>query len=144
LSKAIKIIAIVLVVGGAVIYLLVSSFRGDSMVYYKTVDELLADRARLESRPIRINGMLLDGSIARRPGTDEYRFTLTKNGARLAVTYRGILPETMLPGRELVVEGALKPGGSEFAATEILTKCPSKYESVAKSKENSSSRPVPR
>jgi cytochrome c-type biogenesis protein CcmE len=144
MKKAIAITAIALVVGGAVVYLLLSSFGGDSMVYYKTVDELLADRARLESRPIRINGLLVDGSIARRPGTDEYRFALTKNGARIEVTYRGILPETMLPGRELVVEGALQPGGDEFAATEILTKCPSKYESVAKSKGRSSSRPVPR
>jgi len=134
MKKVIAIVATVLVVGGVFVYLLVSSFSGDSMVYYKTVDELLADRARLENRPIRINGLLVDGSISRRPGTDEYRFTLTKNGAQLAVTYRGILPETMLPGREIVVEGALKPGGNEFAATEILTKCPSKYESVAKSK----------
>jgi cytochrome c-type biogenesis protein CcmE len=144
MRKAIAIVAAILVVGGAVVYLLLSSLGGGSMVYYKTVDELLADRARLESRPIRINGLLVDGSIARKPGTDEYRFALTKNDARIEVTYRGILPETMLPGRELVVEGALAPGGDEFAATEILTKCPSKYESVAKSKAKGSSRPVPR
>jgi cytochrome c-type biogenesis protein CcmE len=144
MKKVIAIVATVLVVGSVFVYLLLSSFEGDSMVYYKTVDELLADRARLESRPIRINGLLVDGSIQRKPGTDEYRFSLSKNGAQLAVTYRGILPETMLPGRELVVEGALAAGGNDFAATEILTKCPSKYESVAKSKAKSSSRPVPR
>jgi cytochrome c-type biogenesis protein CcmE len=133
MSKAIKIIATVLVVGGAAAYLLASSF-GDSMVYYKTVDELLIERARFEGKLVRINGLLVEGSIARRPGTDEYRFTLRKNKAEIAVTYRGILPDTMLPGRELVVEGALQPGGNDFAATEILAKCPSKYESVAKSK----------
>ena len=114
------------------------------MVYYKTVDELLTDRARQEGRPIRVNGLLVEGSVARRPGTDEFRFALAKNGATIAVTYRGILPETMLPGRELVVEGVLAKGADEFAASEILTKCPSKYESVAKSKAKGSSRPVPR
>jgi cytochrome c-type biogenesis protein CcmE len=144
MKKIIAIIAIALVVGGAVAYLLVSSFEGESMVYYKTVGELLSERARFESRPIRINGLLVDGSVQRKPGTDEYRFELSKNGAQLTVTYRGILPETMLPGRELVVEGVLAPGGNDFAATEILTKCPSKYEAVAKSKANSSSWPVPR
>jgi len=144
MKKAAAIIATTLVVGGAVAYLLLSSFGGESMVYYKTVDELLAERARFESRPIRINGLLVEGSVQRKPGTDEYRFDLTKNGVRIAVTYRGILPETMLPGRELVVEGALQPGGNEFVATEILTKCPSKYENVAKSKAKGSSRPVPR
>jgi cytochrome c-type biogenesis protein CcmE len=133
MSKAIKIIATVLVVGGAAAYLLASSF-GESMVYYKTVDELLRERARFEGTPIRVNGLLVEGSVARKPDTDEYRFVLSKNGAQIAVTYRGILPDTMLPGRELVVEGALLPGGDELAATEILTKCPSKYEGVAKSK----------
>jgi cytochrome c-type biogenesis protein CcmE len=142
--RALKIALIAIVLVGAVTYLLASSLGGGGMVYYKTVDELLAERARLESRPIRINGLLVEGSVARRPGTDEYRFDLAKNGARITVSYRGVLPETMLPGRELVVEGMLRPGGNEFAATEILTKCPSKYESVAKSKEKSASRPVPR
>ena len=144
MPKALQIVLIAVVVGGAAIYLLVSSFGGGGMVYYKTVDELLAERARFESRPVRINGLLVDGSVERRPGTDEYRFALAKNGERITVTYRGVLPETMLPGREIVVEGALVPGRDDFAATEILTKCPSKYESVAKSKEKSSSRPVPR
>ena len=144
MKRTVAIAATVLVVGGAVAYLLLSSFGGDSMIYYKTVDELLAERARFESRPIRINGLLVEGSILRRPGTDEHRFSLTKNGAELSVTYRGILPETMLPGRELVVEGVLRPGSNELAATEILTKCPSKYEAVAKSREKRASRPVPR
>lgn len=144
MPKALQIVLIAVVVGGAAIYLLVSSFGGGGMVYYKTVDELLADRARQAGRPIRVNGLLVEGSIARKPGTDEYRFELTKNGETIAVTYRGILPETMLPGRELVVEGALAAAGNEFAATEILTKCPSKYESVAKAKAKGSSRPVPR
>jgi cytochrome c-type biogenesis protein CcmE len=134
MSKAIKIIVTALVVGGAAVYLLVSSFGGESMVYYKTVDELLAERARFEARPVRVNGMLVDGSVARKPGTDEYRFTITKNGKQIEVTYRGILPETMLPGREIIVEGSLQPGGDVFAGSDILTKCPSKYESVAKSK----------
>jgi len=133
MSKVLKIIATVLVVGGTAAYLLVSSF-GESMVFYKTVEELLSERARFEEKPIRVNGLLVEGSIARKPGTDEYRFTLGKNGKEIDVTYRGILPDTMMPGRELVVEGSLHKGGNEFEGTEILTKCPSKYESVAKSK----------
>ena len=133
MSKTIKIIATVLVVGGAATYLLLSSF-GESMVYYKTVDELLAERARFEGTPVRVNGLLVEGSIARKPGTDEYRFSLSKNGSVIDVSYSGILPDTMLPGRELVVEGTLRQGANELAGKEILTKCPSKYESVAKSK----------
>ena len=134
MRKAIAIAATAVVVGGAVAYLLFSSLEGGGMVYYVTVDELLAQRARREGKPIRVNGLLVEGSVARKAGTDEYRFELTKNGREIEVTYRGILPDTMLPGREIVVEGVLRPGSVELAAAEILTKCPSKYEALAKSK----------
>jgi len=144
MRKAIAIAATAVVVGGAVAYLLFSSLEGGGMVYYVTVDELLAQRARREGKPIRVNGLLVDGSVARRTGTDEYRFSLAKNGRKIEVTYRGILPDTMLPGREIVVEGVLRPGSDDFAASEILTKCPSKYEAVAKSREKRAVGPVPR
>lgn len=133
MPKALKIVATVAVVGGAAAWLLASGL-GDAMVYYKTVGELYAERARFEGRPVRVNGLLVDGSIERRPGTDEYRFRLRKSGEEILVTYSGILPDTMVPGVEIVVEGVLKPGSDEFEGAGILTKCPSKYESVAKSK----------
>jgi len=132
-ALAVKIVISVLLVGGGLTYLIVTSF-GESMIYYKTVDELLGERARFEGQPIRVNGLLVEGSVQQKPGTDEYRFELSKNTSRLQISYSGILPDSMTPGRELVVEGVLEPGGTSFAASEILTKCPSKYEDVARSK----------
>jgi cytochrome c-type biogenesis protein CcmE len=133
-TLALQILASVLVVGGGLAWLVFGSDDGESMVYYKTVDELLAERARFESKPIRVNGLLAPDSVRNRPGTDRFRFDLTKNGARLAVEYAGILPDSMLPGRELVVHGVLQPGADLLLASEILTKCPSKYEEVARSR----------
>jgi cytochrome c-type biogenesis protein CcmE len=132
-ALAVKIAISVLLVGGALTYLVVSSF-GESMIYYKTVGELVAERSRFEGQPIRVNGLLVEGSVKQQPGTDHYRFVLSKNTTELEVSYTGILPDSMAPGRELVVEGVLQPGGNRFAASEILTKCPSKYEDVAKAK----------
>jgi len=40
----------------------------------------------------------------------------------------------MREGKELVVEGTLIPGKDALNATEILTKCPSKYEKEAQSR----------
>ena len=57
-----------------------------------------------------------------------------KNGKILEISYSGILPDTMKPGRELVVQGVIVKGEDLFEASEILTRCPSKYEDVAKSK----------
>jgi len=132
-STIVKILATVVLVGGALTYLLLSSFD-QSMVYYKTVEEVLAERARFEAEPVRINGLLVAGSVKQKPGTEEFRFTLSKAGKTLEVEYSGILPDSMEPGRELVVQGKLIGGADRFAASEILTKCPSKYEDIAKSK----------
>lgn len=132
-----KIVSIVLSVGlivGGLSYLVVSSF-GETMIYYKTVDEVLAEPARYSKRPIRVNGTLVTGSTKHKPGTDEYRFQLAKQGKVLDVAYTGIIPDTMLAGRELVVQGKIQSDRNFFVATQILTKCPSKHEAQAKSME---------
>jgi len=132
-ATIIKILVTVVLVGGALTYLITTSFD-ESMVYYKTVEEVLNERARFEGEPVRINGLLVKDSVRHKPGTDEFRFTLSKNGKIIEVAYSGILPDSMEPGRELVVQGTLEKGTDRLEATEILTKCPSKYEDVAKSK----------
>ena len=64
--------------------------------------------------------------------TKEYRFTISKRDRELDVAYSGILPDTMQEEQELVVEGVFDTKKSLFNASEILTKCPSKYEAKAK------------
>lgn len=130
MKKAVSIALTVLAVTGAVIYLLVSGLD-DTVVYYKTVDELLADPGRFETRPVRINGVLVPGSIKAKPGTEDYLFQITKRQQVLNVAYSGILPDTMLEDQELVVQGVYDGAEARFQASEILTKCPSKYEAEA-------------
>lgn len=134
MSKIASVIVTVLVIGGGLVYLLSSSF-GDSMVYYKTVDELLAEKGRFEGRTVRINGVLEERSIRQNPSTGEYRFTIAKGGKKIDVAYEGVLPDAMQPGREIVIHGRLAPQNETFQASEILTKCPSKYEAEAKSRD---------
>ncbi len=130
-QKALAITASIAAVVGALGYLLVSGF-GESIIYYKTVDELLAEPGKWTERPVRINGNLVPGSIRQRPGTDQYRFALSKRGQRVEIAYTGILPDAMQEDRDLVVHGTWQPQGELFAASEILTKCPSKYEDQAR------------
>ena len=119
------------VVAGGIVYLVAAGFD-DTVVYYKTVDELLANPARFETRPVRINGVLVAGSVRAKPGTNEYRFQMTKRHQTLEVSFSGVLPDTMQEGQELVVHGVFNSQDNVFTASEILTKCPSKYESKAK------------
>jgi len=46
----------------------------------------------------------------------------------IRVNYRGTVPDTFKPGVEVILEGAFKADASQFEATTLLTKCPSKYE----------------
>ena len=128
--KLISTLASIGIVVGAAVYLLVSGFD-DTVVYYKTVDELMAAPERFETRPVRINGRLVPGSVQVKPDTREYRFKLIKRQKQLTVAFSGILPDTMQEGQDLVVQGVYDVSRRLFIASEVLTKCPSKYEAEA-------------
>jgi cytochrome c-type biogenesis protein CcmE len=130
-KKRVSLMLSIAVMAGGVIYMLAFGFD-DTVVYYKTVDELLTNPSRFETRPVRINGVLVPGSVKTKPGTDEFRFQLKKRDKTLTVAFAGILPDTMQEGQELVVHGVFDTRENLFRASEILTKCPSKYEARAK------------
>jgi cytochrome c-type biogenesis protein CcmE len=47
-------------------------------------------------------------------------------GGSIAVTFLGNMPDTLKPGRDVILQGNFD--GEEFHANELLTQCPSKYE----------------
>jgi len=114
----------------AIVAVVMSS--GQASVYSKGVDQLVAEKARLMGRTVRLDGTLVSGSLRRRDTPCEYRFSLTKNGARLPVRFaQCVVPDTFrdVPGTDVrvTVEGVLEQGGY-FSANQIMAKCPSKYE----------------
>jgi cytochrome c-type biogenesis protein CcmE len=121
-----------LVAMASAILALVLTTAPDAAVYSKGVDEVLAEKDRLASRNIRVAGVLVKGSLKYRDDPCEYRFKITKNAAVLDVRYaQCIVPDTFRDRPEVDVEvtaeGKLAGDGS-FEATQIMAKCPSKYE----------------
>ena len=117
--------------------LLFASFEGVA-VYAKTVDQLVDSRDKLVGRAVRVEGMLVHGSLVKRDQPCEYRFKLAKNGATIDVRYpQCVVPDTFRDRPDaqvgVTVEGKLVADGS-FEATQIMAKCPSKYEEQAGSK----------
>ena len=83
-------------------------------------------------RRLRVEGNLVHGSLERRDQPCEYRFTIKGKEAELPVRFpQCIVPDTFkdVPGMDIgvTVEGKLASGGG-FEATQVLAKCPSKYE----------------
>ena len=128
MSRRIKLIISLLVVVGAVGYLVYQSV-GQQMEYAKYPDELLAQRDEWVNRPVRVEGIV--DTIDHSDGTLDYRFVVSRRGTTLPVRYEGIVPDTFREGAGVTVRGRLQPNGS-FHAEEVIAKCPSKYEMQAR------------
>jgi cytochrome c-type biogenesis protein CcmE len=116
----------------AAILTLVMTNLNDAAIYSKGVDEMIAQKASLADRNLRVQGTLVKGTLARRDSPCEYRFRMKKNGAEVEVRYpQCVVPDTFrdVPNMDVDVTatGKLAKDG-HFQASQIMAKCPSKYD----------------
>lgn len=117
----------ILVVCGAVAYLIFSGVR-ETMVFYYTVSEVAGQRSELSGQPLRIAGKVIPGTIEVSAVDHlDRRFVIQEGGQQISVVYRGVTPDTLVDDADAVVEGRLGDDGV-FHATHVMAKCPSKYE----------------
>lgn len=126
------VIVLPLVMGAAAIVGVVLVGFQDKGMYSKNVDDLIKQKSKFVGKPVRAEGNLVHGSLVKRESPCEYRFTIEKNGTSVPVRYaKCIVPDTFrdIPGMDVgvTVEGALRSDDS-IEATQVLAKCPSKYE----------------
>lgn len=126
-QKGILIAALVLVVAGAAV--LVFSGVKQSSVYFLEVSEALAMGTE-NLNQARLFGIVGGSDIQRPDSALGVRFNLMDKEERqkiIRVDYTGVVPDTFKPGVEVIVEGNMRAKENVFAATTLLTKCPSKY-----------------
>lgn len=136
--------------GGAIIvlavaYLIVTAIRSTSE-YYLTVAEVSARQAQLGGQALRVAGRVKAGTISWEPNSLTLKFvivpipdpTATSPVQPVSITAPtgtsfGVIcvgqpkPDMLAPGRDVIVEGKLGPGGV-ITATQVMTSCPSKYQ----------------
>lgn len=124
-----------LALGGGVLGFVFSSGE-DSVVYSYQVDELKAQAAELGERQVRVQGLLVSGTLTRRDEPCEYRFMMQRAGVQgaepLKVQYaQCVVPDTFRDVKgvevEVTAEGRMAADG-HLEASKIFAKCPSKYE----------------
>jgi len=98
----------------------------DSSVYFMTVEEFFNQVDQVEGKGTRVNGDIVPGSINWDAQNILLTFQLTDGKNVLNVRHNGVAPDTFIEGLSVVVEGKYENG--IFNATQIMTKCPSKYE----------------
>ena len=146
-----------LIIGGAVIlaaviYLIISSTMANAN-YFMTVSELLTQKQELAGKNIRMSGAIIGSSIVydsqkmdltfevaeipgdykeidRRGGLAKVLYEAVNDPSlpRMTIHYLGPKPDLMKDEAQAIVTGSLDQNGV-FQATELLMKCPSKYES---------------
>lgn len=100
--------------------------------YYKTVEEAAADDALVGER-VKVGGAVVPGSWDRK--SNPMSFTIrdendtSGTGATVRVVYNGSVPSTFGDGVVAIVTGDIDQSRT-ISADEMITKCPSKYESA--------------
>ena len=128
-NRLIGITAIVLIAIAAIFATV--GMRGGS-AYNMTVKEAASDQSNVGKR-IKVGGVVVAGSWDKKsnPMTFKIRDEDDENstGKQLTIVYSGAVPSTFGDGVTAIVTGELDGSGT-IKAGEMITKCPSKYESA--------------
>ncbi len=118
------------VVALALGYMVYAAFAND--LYSLSVTEFTNKEDAQDGRMVRVWGKLVDGSFERQDNSTVSSFRLRddESGAQLAATYEGVLPDLFFnPHSEIILEGS-HGHNDVFQTSNILVKCPSKYEGL--------------
>ena len=119
---------------GGVLVLLFGSDAGDAFVYSKLVPEVMSAPDSFAGKQLRVEGELTPGSVKFREEPCEWRFEIEQEGTTMPVRFpQCVVPDTFRDdyGISVTVLGRL---GSDrvFEASEVVPRCPSKYEEQLK------------
>jgi cytochrome c-type biogenesis protein CcmE len=128
-GKLLNVGLTVVVLGGCIGYLLVTS-AAQGISFYKDVHELTPSPQAWTGKNLKLRGIVVDGSIRSRiqNNTTEREFQLVCKGKVMTVRHKGIVPDTFKDGAEVVADGQVDVDGEAFTASDLIAKCPSKYE----------------
>lgn len=145
-------------VAGAAIIALALRFDTKPIYAYRVGDFLSRD---LREQEVRVQGLLVRGSLCKVEEGCGYRFALSDVYARaagdasspwsrpsLALSYDGcVIPDTFrdVPGYEITatVQGERCQSCHDFKATQVIAKCPSKYEMRSEGGVHLPASPIP-
>jgi cytochrome c-type biogenesis protein CcmE len=151
-KKNTKLIIGVVIIIAAVVYLIASSTLSQSQ-YFLTVEELQSNQAEYVGKNVRMSGVVLGDSIRYDPQTLELTFQVAQIPGdhrvieqmggmsvvlaqaahdptlpKMTIHYVGPRPDLLKDEAQAIITGSLDENGV-FQASELLLKCPSKYQS---------------
>lgn len=162
-GSRVKFIVGGLLIVAAIAYLIFSSSQVAAQ-YFLTIEELQARSAAMTGKDVRISGAVIGDTIqydaqtltltftvANMPGDNKVidaRGGLAKvlheavtdpNASRMKIVYKGVKPDLLRDEAQAIMTGKLESDGV-FYATELLLKCPTKYEEAVPNQVDSGSK----
>jgi len=106
-------------------------FKGltTAIVFFKTANEAVAQRATLGDSTFQLEGMVLPGTVrtSRSLSGTTVSFTVESSGVKVAVTNTGSPPQLFQPGIPVIVVGHFVGRTDQFASDQILVKHSNSY-----------------
>ncbi|HEY8552736.1 MAG TPA: cytochrome c maturation protein CcmE [Thermaerobacter sp.] len=129
MSVRMKVGAAVLVVLAGIAYLSLMGFQS-AKTYYLSVDQALGRADELQGRFVRVHGRVAPGTVDWTVHDVTLAFAMAgESGRSLPVVYKGVKPDLLQDGVDVVVEGRLE--GDTLVADRVMVKCPSKYQAAS-------------
>jgi cytochrome c-type biogenesis protein CcmE len=123
-KQRLYLVLFIVVFSSAAIGLVTYAMRGNINLFYPPAE--VAEGKAPVGQPIRVGGMVVEGSVQRVDDSLETRFEVTDFKASVGVVYVGILPDLFDEGQGAVASGKLDSNGV-LQATEVLAKHDENY-----------------
>jgi cytochrome c-type biogenesis protein CcmE len=121
-----RLLVVLFIVGfsSLAVGLVVYGLRGNINLFFPPAD-ILAGKAPV-GQPIRMGGMVVEGSVIRSEDSLRVQFDVTDYVATVTAVYEGILPDLFAEGQGVVTAGVLDQQGV-LQASEVLAKHDENY-----------------
>jgi cytochrome c-type biogenesis protein CcmE len=123
-KQRLMVVAFIVVFSSIAVGLVTYGLRGNINLFFPPA-EIAAGKAPV-GQPIRLGGMVVEGSVRRASDSLEVEFEVTDYKATVTAVYTGILPDLFAEGQGVVAAGVLDEKGV-LQATEVLAKHDENY-----------------
>jgi len=123
MRRRLTVVGVVIVVA---LGLLIWKGLTSAIVFFKTADEAVADRAQLGNSQFQLEGTVVSGTIRHESGAT-YRFQVESAGVRVAVANTGSPPQLFRAGIPVVLVGHFVGTTDLFVSDQILVKHSQSY-----------------
>ena len=120
-----KVLVIGVLFGVSVAAVLGLTAFQENLLYFYSPTQIAAGEAP-DNHSFRVGGLVVDGTVIRKPDSLDVQFDLTDNTETMTVQYTGILPDLFREGQGIVAMGSMQSGGL-FIAEEVLAKHDENY-----------------